>query len=105
MMEPRLMTILSKLKLPKFKSKKEGDIPGCIKYFASTFFPYSQKQLKKSIIENDFLFFRDGSNQQLGGCMRDFRNRPHAIRAKVRYYNNVLTVSESFFIPSKTLTS
>ncbi|XP_066911067.1 protein ERGIC-53-like [Clytia hemisphaerica] len=36
--------------------------------------------------------FKDGSNQQLGGCMRDFRNRPHAIRAKVRYYNNVLTV-------------
>ena len=37
--------------------------------------------------------FRDGSNQQLGGCMRDFRNRPHPIRAKVRYYNKVLTVS------------
>ena len=39
-----------------------------------------------------FFFFRDGSNQQLGGCMRDFRNRPHPIRAKVRYYNKVLTV-------------
>ena len=25
--------------------------------------------------------------------MRDFRNRPHAVRAKVRYYNNILTVS------------
>lgn len=24
--------------------------------------------------------------------MRDFRNRPHPIRAKVRYYNKVLTV-------------
>ena len=25
--------------------------------------------------------------------MRDFRNRPHAVRAKIRYYNNILTVS------------
>lgn len=39
------------------------------------------------------LRFRDGNNQQLGGCMRDFRNRPHPIRAKIRYYNNILTVS------------
>eukprot|EP00795_Rhopilema_esculentum_P003768 gene3768-15050_t len=36
--------------------------------------------------------FKDGSSQQLGGCMRDFRNRPNPVRAKVRYFNNVLTV-------------
>jgi len=36
--------------------------------------------------------FKDGSSQQLGGCMRDFRNRPNPVRAKIRYLNNVLTV-------------
>eukprot|EP00794_Sanderia_malayensis_P019390 gene19390-21315_t len=36
--------------------------------------------------------FGDGFNQQLGGCMRDFRNRPHPVRAKVRYFDGVLTV-------------
>ncbi|XP_060600657.1 protein ERGIC-53-like isoform X2 [Ruditapes philippinarum] len=34
----------------------------------------------------------DGINQQLGGCMRDFRNKPFPIRAKIEYYNKVLTV-------------
>ncbi|KAL4216730.1 Protein ERGIC-53 [Mactra antiquata] len=34
----------------------------------------------------------DGINQQLGGCMRDFRNKPFPVRAKVEYYNKVLTV-------------
>lgn len=36
--------------------------------------------------------FKDGNNQQLGGCMRDFRNKPHPVRTKVRYFNNILTV-------------
>ncbi|XP_052217244.1 protein ERGIC-53-like isoform X2 [Dreissena polymorpha] len=34
----------------------------------------------------------DGINQQLGGCMRDFRNKPFPIRAKIEYYQHVLTV-------------
>ncbi|XP_030828281.1 protein ERGIC-53-like [Strongylocentrotus purpuratus] len=34
----------------------------------------------------------DGLMQQLGGCMRDFRNKPFPVRAKVEYYKNVLTV-------------
>jgi mannose-binding lectin 1 len=34
----------------------------------------------------------DGSNQQLAGCLRDFRNKPFPVRAKIEYYRNVLTV-------------
>ncbi|KAK3587680.1 hypothetical protein CHS0354_042464 [Potamilus streckersoni] len=34
----------------------------------------------------------DGSTQQLGGCLRDFRNKQFPIRAKVEYYERVLTV-------------
>lgn len=34
----------------------------------------------------------DGMNQQLGGCQRDFRNKPFPVRAKIEYYMNVLTV-------------
>ncbi|VVC36955.1 Concanavalin A-like lectin/glucanase domain,Legume-like lectin [Cinara cedri] len=34
----------------------------------------------------------DGSTQQLSGCLRDFRNKPFATRAKIEYYMNTLTV-------------
>ncbi|KAI1288452.1 Protein ERGIC-53 [Halotydeus destructor] len=34
----------------------------------------------------------DGSNQQLAGCLRDFRNKPFPVRARIEYYRNVLTV-------------
>ena len=34
----------------------------------------------------------DGSTQQLAGCLRDFRNKPFPVRAKIEYYKNVLTV-------------
>ncbi|XP_069942817.1 protein ERGIC-53 isoform X1 [Cherax quadricarinatus] len=34
----------------------------------------------------------DGLSQQLGGCLRDFRNKPFPVRAKVEYYKNILTV-------------
>lgn len=34
----------------------------------------------------------DGSNQQVAGCLRDFRNKPFPVRAKIEYYRNVLTV-------------
>ncbi|KAF7268601.1 lectin, mannose binding protein ergic53 [Rhynchophorus ferrugineus] len=34
----------------------------------------------------------DGSTQQLAGCLRDFRNKPFPTRAKIDYYNNVLTL-------------
>lgn len=40
----------------------------------------------------------DGSTQQLSGCLRDFRNKPFATRAKIEYYMNTLTVcNHSFF--------
>ncbi|KAI0227060.1 Protein ERGIC-53 [Lamellibrachia satsuma] len=34
----------------------------------------------------------DGSHQQLGGCLRDFRNKPFPVRVKVQYYKKALTV-------------
>ncbi|UXI19990.1 hypothetical protein NH340_JMT05933 [Sarcoptes scabiei] len=34
----------------------------------------------------------DGQNQQIQGCLRDFRNKPFPVRAKIEYYKNVLTV-------------
>ncbi|CAL8141990.1 unnamed protein product [Orchesella dallaii] len=34
----------------------------------------------------------DGSTQQLAGCLRDFRNKPFPVRAKMHYYRNILTV-------------
>ena len=34
----------------------------------------------------------DGTTQQLAGCLRDFRNKPFPVRAKIEYYKNVLTV-------------
>ena len=30
--------------------------------------------------------------QQIGGCLRDFRNKPFPIRLRVEYYNKALTV-------------
>ncbi|XP_077993301.1 protein ERGIC-53-like [Glandiceps talaboti] len=34
----------------------------------------------------------DGLSQQLGGCLRDFRNKPYPVRAKIEYYKNTLTL-------------
>nr|KAI8752121.1 protein ERGIC-53-like [Biomphalaria glabrata] len=34
----------------------------------------------------------DGSQQNLGGCLRDFRNKPFPVRVKIEYYNQILTV-------------
>lgn len=39
-----------------------------------------------------FLYFRDGTTQLLAGCLRDFRNKPFPTRARIEYYNNVLTL-------------
>lgn len=35
---------------------------------------------------------RDGSNQQLASCVRDFRNRPFPVKAKIEYHQRTLTV-------------
>ena len=34
----------------------------------------------------------DGSTQQLAGCLRDFRNKPFPVRAKIEYFRNTLTL-------------
>jgi len=52
--------------------------------------PYVMVMLNDGTKQYDH--FKDGNNQQLGGCMRDFRNKPHPVRAKIRYFNNILTV-------------
>lgn len=46
----------------------------------------------------EFDHANDGLMQQLGGCMRDFRNKPYAVRAKIEYYKNSLTVRVDFFV-------
>ena len=50
------------------------------------------------ITDKNLLFLRDGQDLQRGGCLRDFRNRPNPVRLKLRYYENVLTVSAVIFI-------
>lgn len=34
----------------------------------------------------------DGKTQMLSGCLKDFRNKPFPTRARIEYYQNVLTV-------------
>ena len=34
----------------------------------------------------------DGSTQQIAGCLRDFRNKPFPVKAKIEYFKNTLTV-------------
>ena len=36
---------------------------------------------------------KDGSTQQLAGCLRDFRNKPFPVKARITYYQNTLTVN------------
>ncbi|XP_030624511.1 protein ERGIC-53 [Chanos chanos] len=44
----------------------------------------------------------DGSTQALGTCLRDFRNKPYPVRAKVIYYKKTLTVLiNNGFTPDK----
>lgn len=41
--------------------------------------------------------YSDGATQLLQGCLRDFRNKPFPTRARIEYYQNVLTVIFWFF--------
>ncbi|XP_028915699.1 protein ERGIC-53 [Ornithorhynchus anatinus] len=44
----------------------------------------------------------DGANQALASCQRDFRNKPYPVRAKITYYQKVLTVMiNNGFTPNK----
>ncbi|KAJ3604920.1 hypothetical protein NHX12_026971 [Muraenolepis orangiensis] len=44
----------------------------------------------------------DGTTQALGSCLRDFRNKPYPIRAKITYYKKSLTVMiNNGFTPDK----
>ncbi|KAK6494384.1 protein ERGIC-53-like [Huso huso] len=44
----------------------------------------------------------DGSTQALGSCLRDFRNKPYPVRAKITYYKKSLTVLiNNGFTPDK----
>ncbi|OQR70180.1 protein ERGIC-53 isoform 1 [Tropilaelaps mercedesae] len=35
----------------------------------------------------------DGISQQLAGCLRDFRNKPFPVKAKIEYFQNILGIS------------
>jgi len=35
---------------------------------------------------------KDGSTQQLAGCLRDFRNKPFPVKAKIEFFKNTLTL-------------
>ncbi|CAB1352031.1 unnamed protein product, partial [Coregonus sp. 'balchen'] len=44
----------------------------------------------------------DGTTQALGTCLRDFRNKPYPVRAKITYYKKTLTVLiNNGFTPDK----
>ncbi|XP_042309852.1 protein ERGIC-53 isoform X2 [Sceloporus undulatus] len=44
----------------------------------------------------------DGSTQALASCQRDFRNKPYPVRAKITYYQKILTVFiNNGFTPDK----
>lgn len=47
----------------------------------------------------------DGTTQALGTCLRDFRNKPYPIRAKITYYKKTLTVRRSRNLHSLMLKS
>uniref|UniRef100_A0A8C2A957 Lectin, mannose-binding, 1 n=1 Tax=Cyprinus carpio TaxID=7962 RepID=A0A8C2A957_CYPCA len=54
---------------------------------------------------NGKLFYdhqNDGTTQSLGTCLRDFRNKPYPVRAKITYYQKSLTVFiNNGFTPDK----
>lgn len=52
--------------------------------------PYIMAMLNDGQISYDHQ--NDGVNQQLAGCLRDYRNKPFPVRAKVEYYRNTLTL-------------
>ncbi|KAL2099639.1 hypothetical protein ACEWY4_004033 [Coilia grayii] len=44
----------------------------------------------------------DGTTQSLGTCLRDFRNKPYPVRAKITYYKKTLTIMiNNGFTPNK----
>ncbi|XP_076139896.1 protein ERGIC-53 [Alosa pseudoharengus] len=44
----------------------------------------------------------DGTTQSLGTCLRDFRNKPYPVRAKITYYKKTLTIMiNNGFTPDK----
>ncbi|XP_068608836.1 protein ERGIC-53 [Brachionichthys hirsutus] len=44
----------------------------------------------------------DGTTQSLGTCLRDFRNKPYPVRARITYYRKTLTVMiNNGFTPDK----
>jgi len=44
---------------------------------------------------HEFHHQTDGRDQQIAGCLKDFRNKPFAVKAKLEYFKNILTLSIS----------
>merc|ERR1712002_141017 len=40
----------------------------------------------------EYSHMTDGIDQQLGGCVRDFRNKPYPVRVKIEYFQKALTI-------------
>lgn len=45
-----------------------------------------------TVLSKIIILFSDGTTQAVAGCLRDFRNKPFPTRARIEYYQNILTV-------------
>ncbi|XP_076438963.1 protein ERGIC-53-like [Babylonia areolata] len=52
--------------------------------------PYIMAAVNDGTIQFDHN--NDGGAQQLGGCLRDFRNKPFPVRLRIEYYKQALTI-------------
>ena len=60
------------------------------------FFRFYQNNPYIMVMVNDgtkkFHHQTDGRDQQIAGCLKDFRNKPFPVKAKLEYWKNVITV-------------
>lgn len=48
------------------------------------------------VFDKPYFSSSDGTTQSLGTCLRDFRNKPYPVRAKITYYQKTLSVGQSY---------
>ncbi len=48
------------------------------------------------VFDKPYFSSSDGTTQSLGTCLRDFRNKPYPVRAKITYYQKTLSVGKSY---------
>lgn len=94
----RLSYVIRSLVSGYFVGRELLKIKGHIPNHVDTFL-FRWDTILQTLVFDD-LSCRDGSSQQLGGCLRDFRNKPFPVKVKVEYYRNVLTVSSCSILSS-----